>query len=107
MNADKRRQKLMSHCQCPFSEEEAGDADEVHEPGQQEAAAGAERQAHQQEEQPRPVELEVGDELLAHDGEDGREARIRVRWQGRSNPILWRFFGVMNGWMVRMNMMTS
>ena len=59
--------------ESPSAKEETGDAYEVHQPSNQEASRHAKRQGDYQEEQSRRIELEVGDELLAEDGKDGRE----------------------------------
>ena len=59
--------------ESPSAKEETRDADEVHQPSNQEASADTEGEGDNQEEQSRRVELEIGDELLAEDVKDGRE----------------------------------
>ena len=59
--------------ESPSAKEILTYSDEVHQPSNQEASRHAKRQGDHQEEQSRRVELEVGDELLAKDGKDGRE----------------------------------
>ncbi len=55
------------------AEEEARGAREVHQPGYQEASAYADDERDEEEQQACGVELQVGNKLLAEDGEDGRE----------------------------------
>ena len=59
--------------ESPSAKEILTYSDEVHQPSNQETSRHAKRQGDHQEEQSRRIELEVGDELLAEDGKDGRE----------------------------------
>ena len=59
--------------ECLSAKEEARDADEVHQLGNQEASNQAKGDGDNQEEESRRIELEVGDKLLAKDGKDRRE----------------------------------
>ena len=59
--------------ECLSAKEEARDADEVHQLGNQEASNQAKGDGDYQEEESRRIELEIRDELLAEDGKDRRE----------------------------------
>ena len=58
---------------CSPAKEEARDACEVHSPRYSEAACNADDKRNRQEDEAGGVELQIGNEPLAEDGEDGRE----------------------------------